>query len=159
MASTADIHENEMPTISKPAQLRCLDSSGNSGIVALSEITKNVSYIFSLEGQNLGTPQKPKWWGLGEFHTEAYVPVRVNISIGAYTSTDRSIIDVTLTGYDKMYISGSGKGKIGYVLDGSNIKVYVKCEAGESYIGFCFGRYLGKVPATTTEPSGIVYVP
>ena len=153
----ADIRENQMTLISNPTYLRCVDSAGNSGVIATSEITKKLSYIFSCDGKNLGDSMT-KWFGLGEFHSDAYVPIRLNLSLGGYSSRDRTIIDVTLTNYGEMYVSGTGLGKIGYVVNGSNVKIYVMRAPGESYIGFCFGRFLADVPDTTTEPSGIVYV-
>lgn len=154
----ADKRENQMTEIKNPTYLRCLDSAGNSGITTISDITKDLSYIFSYEGKNLGDSSS-KWYGLGEFHSEAYNPIRINISIGAYNSNSRSIIDVTLTNHGQMYVSGIGNGKIGYIINGSKVKVYVKVNPGDSYIGFCFGRFLANVPDSTTEPSGIVYVP
>lgn len=157
MAENLDIRENQMQQRTA-AYLRCIDSAGNSGIIATTEITKNLSYIFSYDGKNLGDSTK-KWFGLGEFHSDAYVPIRLNLSIGDYASTSRTIIDVTLTNHGEMYVSGTGLGKIGYVVNGSNVKIYVMRAPGESYIGFCFGRFLADVPDTTTEPSGIVYVP
>ena len=153
----ADIRENQMTLISNPTYLRCVDSAGNSGVIATSEITKNLSYIFSYDGKNMGDSNK-KWFGLGEFHSDAYVPIRLNLSLGGYSSRARTIIDVTLTNHNEMYVSGTGLGKIGYVVNGSNVKIYVMRAPGESYIGFCFGRFLANVPDTTTEPSGIVYV-
>ena len=158
MAEQLDIRENEMQQINNPTFLRCVDSAGNSGLISTTEITKNLSYIFSFDGKNLGDSNK-KWFGLGEFHSDAYVPIRLNLSIGAYASTSRVILDVTLTNHGDMYVSGSGLGKIGYVVNGDKVKVYVMRNPGESYIGFCFGWFLADVPDATTEPSGIVYVP
>ena len=154
----ADIKENAMTQISNPTYLRCIDSAGNSGVIATSEITKKLSYIFSHDGKSYGD-SNTKWFGLGEFHSEAYVPIRLNLSLGVYSSRARTIIDITLTNHGEMYVSGTGLGKIGYVVNGSNVKIYVMRAPGESYIGFCFGRFLADVPDTTTEPSGIVYVP
>ena len=108
-----------------------------------------------------GTPggSNTQWHGLGVFYTDAYKPIRINLSYGYYDSANRTTIDITITvNSGSVHISGNSAGKIGYVLSGNKINIYIKVETLNSYSGFVAGNFESKLNISQTEPSGIVYV-
>ena len=158
MASSADIHENEMGVISNPAQLRCLDSAGNSGVVEPGTLLKDLSYIFKSGGLSGGNPTK--WIGLGRFLGDPYRPIRIDMISGIYNaSSGRKEIELVLTKNVDVYCYGTGKGVIGYVINGNNLDIYLKVVQTESYNGWVYGAFINTIGDTQVEPSGIVYVP
>ncbi len=147
-----------MTTISNPAHLRCLDSSGNSGLVTPGTLLKNLSYIFRSGGIAGGQPTK--WIGLGKFYMGPYSPIRIDIISGQYNmASGRSEINLVLTWNGQLYAYGTGKNIIGYILNGSNLDIYLKLSSVHAYNGWIFGTFVSTLIDTTTEPSGIVYIP
>lgn len=97
---------------------------------------------------------------IGILNYDAYAPFRVNISMGSYASTDRYLIDATLTYYNSaMYVSGVCHNRIGYVIKDNKAYVYLKEYAGNSYIGYVIGSEIHEFTSYESEPSNIVYVP
>ena len=171
-----DIKENAMSG-GIPARLRGLDANGNSISPTVAEVTSAIPVathsskgIMSAEqafylsetaiigGLAGGFPNRYKLIGI--LNRDAYAPFRVNISIGGYTSTDRYLIDATLTYYSSaMYVSGICYNRIGYVIKDNKAYVYLKEEAGNSYIGYVIGSEIHGFTRYESEPSNIVYVP
>lgn len=105
-----------------------------------------------------GFPNRYKLIGILNY--DAYAPFCVNISMGGYASTDRYLIDATLTYYNSaMYVSGVCYNRIGYVIKGNKAYVYLKEYAGNSYIGYVIGSERHEFTSYESEPSNIVYVP
>lgn len=159
MAEQLDIQENEMAIDNKAPYLRGVASNGNSILVDV-QAFKSTEYQFVREGVSGGEPTT--WVGIGTFQNDPYFPTRINLSFGNYhLPTTRKIIDVTFSGYNaSLYKAGNGENVIGYVLRDNNIMdLYIKMQATQIAIGWVYGlgrKYLG---STTSEPSGIVYVP
>ena len=176
MAEKQDIQENAMAG-GTPARLRGLAANGNSISPTIQEVTnampiathsskgimsenqafylRETTVIGGLAG---GFPNRYKLIGI--LNNDAYAPFRVNISIGGYTSTDRYLINATLTYYSSaMYVSGICYNRIGYVIKDNKAYVYLKEEAGNSYIGYVIGSEIHGFTRYESEPSNIVYVP
>lgn len=159
MASSADLKENEMPVISNPAQLRCLDSAGNSGVIAPGTLLKYLNYIFSFKGIAGGNPTT--WVGLGTFFISEYNPMRIDVLVRQYSTVEtRKNISLSINSVGNIvYKDGSGYNYLGYVLRGNYIDIYIKLPVLFYYIGWVFGNYTSALSDKTTEPPGIVYVP
>ena len=158
MASSADIHENEMAVISNPAQLRCLDSSGNSGVVSPSTLLKDLNYIYKSDSVAGGQPVT--WKALGRFNGNPYLPIRIDLIKARYhIASDMDEIKLVLAWNTTMYVHGTGKNIVGYVMNGNQIDFYIKLSSTEIAIGWIYGSFVQELNDTTEEPSGIVYVP
>ena len=171
-----DIKENEMSG-GTPTRLRGLAADGNSISPTLAEVasampvaTQTSKGIMStyqafylrettiIGGVAGGFPTRYKLIGI--LNHEAYAPFRVNISMGSYASTDRYLIDATLTYYNSaMYVSGVCHNRIGYVIKDNKAYVYLRGYAGDSYIGYVIGSEIHEFTSYESEPSNIVYVP
>ena len=176
MAEKQDIRENAMAG-GTPARLRGLAANGNSISPTLAEVvsampiaTHSSKGIMSADqafylrettiigGVAGGFPNRYKLIGILNY--DAYAPFRVNISMGSYASTDRYLIDATLTYYNStMYVSGVCHNRIGYVIKDNKAYVYLKEYAGNSYIGYVIGSEIHEFTSYESEPSNIVYVP
>lgn len=79
---------------------------------------------------------------------------------GIYNAiSGRKEIELVLTKNVDVYYYGTGKGVIGYVINGNNLDIYLKVIQTESYNGWVYGTFINAIGDTSTEPSGIVYVP
>lgn len=154
----ADLYENKLAQINNPAYLRCLDSAGNSRVVDINAV-KSTTHKFLFGGLAGGQPDT--WFGLGSFTIDPYYPTRINLSFGNYhIPGNRQILDITFAGRGSIYVAGNGAGIVGYVLKGGvTLDLYVKLISTQIFTGWVFGHQRMDLGNTTTEPSGIVYVP
>lgn len=171
-----DIRENAMSG-GTPARLRGLDKNGNSISPTIQEVTnampeatnsvkglmsanqafylRETTIIGGVSGGN-----STQYRLIGILNYDAYAPFRVNLSVGGYSSTNRLLIDATLTYYNRaMYVSGVCHNRIGYVIKDNKAYVYLKEHAGSSYIGYVIGSEIHEFTRYESEPSNIVYVP
>lgn len=156
MAENLDIRENQLEQRTA-AYLRCIDSAGNSGLVAPGTVLGYLAHVFKqggLQGGGVTT-----WVGLGTFGANPYQPIRIDIITGVYNASTKNHIDLVITVLNKVSVSGQGINRIGYVLRGAVIDIYLKVTPGDAYNGWILGNFINAINATTTEPSGIVYVP
>lgn len=176
MAEKQDIQENAMAG-GTPARLRGLAANGNSISPTLAEVVsampestdsskglmsanttivlKSFSFYYGVSG---GTPTQ--YVRLGRFNNGHYSPIRINLSYGSWDATSRSIIDLVFTnGNGTIVISGNGNSLIGYVAESSGTTMYLKCDAGKSFIGTIIGPIIEGRKVFAEEPTGIVYVP
>ena len=134
-----DIRENAMAG-GTPARLRGLAANGNSISPTLAEVvsampiaTHSSKGIMSADqafylrettiigGVAGGFPHRYKLIGILNY--DAYAPFRVNISMGSYASTDRYLIDATLT-YQKCFVSDGGNNLFCDYTDGTKSVVF-----------------------------------
>ena len=176
MAEKQDIRENAMSG-GTPARLRGLAANGNSISPTIQEVTNampvathsskgimSANQAFYLRETTIvgglpgGNPNRYRLIGILNY--DAYSPFRVNLSIGGYWSTNRLLIDATLTYYNSpMYVSGVCHNRIGYVIKDNKAYVYLEEYAGDSYIGYVIGSGIHEFTSYESEPSNIVYVP
>ena len=156
MAGNLDIRENQMEQRTA-AYLRCIDSVGNSGLTTPGAVLGYLPQLFKqggLQGGGVTT-----WIGLGTFGANPYQPIRIDIITGTYSNTTKNHIDLVITVLSEVYTSGKGIGRIGYVLRGAYIDIYLKVFPGDAYNGWIHGNFINEIAIATTEPNGIVYVP
>ena len=171
-----DIKENAMSG-GTPTKLRGLDANGNSISPTLAEVTSAMPVATHSSKGIMSADQafhlretaiiggvaggfSTRYKLIGILNYNAYAPFRVNISMGDYASTDRYLIDATLTYYNStMNVSGTCYYRIGYVIKDNKAYVYLRAYAGNSYIGYAIGSEIHEFTSYESEPSNIVYVP
>lgn len=170
-----DIRENQMPS-GTPVRLRGLDAAGNSITPSMTEAV-NAMPVASLSSKGLMSADQAatikymvtqngtsgggntRYFCIGCIRSNAYAPISITLSYGFYQSSNRAKLEVVFTGYnDGVYISGNGGGVIGYVKESNLTYIYIKCPAGNSFIGTVVGSIIFNKSFTEVEPSGIVYV-
>lgn len=148
----ADLKENAL-VVRIPANIRCLDSAGNSGITPVKYINRFLRF-----GINGGQPIT--WFKLGSFTTNEYEPVLIHLRYGWFNTMDKNIDIVITTSDSTEYVSGTGFNVIGYIKTSNrSIDVYAKLEPAHLCVGYVFGFNENNISSSIEEPSGIKYIP
>lgn len=170
-----DIRENQMPS-GTPVRLRGLDAAGNSITPSMTEAVNampiateyskglmsaeqaaTIKYLVVQNGTSGG--ESTRYYRVGCLKSNAYAPLCISISYGFYQSSSRLKLEVVFTRYtNSLYSSGKGGAVIGYVNESDRTYIYIKCPAGNSFIGTVVGSIIFNKSFTEVEPSGIVYV-
>ena len=163
----ADIKESAMTKItsmSDGSYIRMLDASGNSVLIDKNSFIEAIRTMLPFSTSfsvGVSGGSSTRWLKCCAAVKGAYNPIRLLLDYGVWNSTTRQKHDVTIAvNGDIVAITGGvNDGRIGYVVTGNIIRVYIKLLAAHSVIGLISGALsVESLEYLDSEPSGIIYI-